>query len=311
MSDSAPLRILVVGAGAIGGYFGGRLLAAGRDVTFLVRPRRAEQLARDGLVIASPHGDLHLAAPPTVTAATLAAPFDLVLLSCKAFDLDAAIADVAPAVGARTAILPLLNGLLHLDALDARFGATRVLGGLCAISTTLDTAGRIAHLGEMQSLTFGERDGAVSPRVAAIAAAFGGAGFESRASEVILLEMWEKFVFLATLAGITSLLRAPVGAIVAAGGAGLVRALLAAGQAVARAAGYPPRPASLARAEAMLTAPGSPMTASMLRDIQQGRPIEAEHILGDLLRRHEALVGPAPDILRAAYVHAACYEAAR
>jgi len=311
MSDTNSARILVVGAGAIGGYFGGRLLAAGRDVTFLVRPGRAAALARDGLVIASPRGDLHLPAPPTVTADALRAPFDVVLLSCKAFDLDAAMQDFAPAVGERTSIVPVLNGIRHLDALDVRFGAARVLGGQCTISATMEPGGRIVHLAEMHVLGFGERDGARSPRLAAVAAALGGAGFDANASETVMQEMWEKFVFLATLAGITCLMRAPVGAIVAAGGTGLVRALLAACGATAEAAGYAPRPAFLQRAEAMLTGEGSGLTASMLRDIARGGAIEAEHILGDLLRRHEATIGPAPEILRAAYVHVAAYEAQR
>ncbi|HXN88012.1 MAG TPA: 2-dehydropantoate 2-reductase N-terminal domain-containing protein, partial [Methylocella sp.] len=122
------MRILVVGAGAIGGYFGGRLLQAGRDVTFLVRPKRAMELARDGLVIKSPNGDVTLKDPPTVQADKLAQKFDVVLLSCKAFDLDDAIKSFAPAVGPQTAIIPLLNGMRHLDVLDEKFGKDRVLG---------------------------------------------------------------------------------------------------------------------------------------------------------------------------------------
>src|SRR5277367_2531109 len=121
------MRILVVGAGAIGGYFGGRLLQAGRDVTFLVRPRRSAELAGEGLVIKSPLGDVTLKNPPTVQADKLTEKFDVILLSCKAFDLDDAIASFAPAVGPRTAIIPLLNGMRHLDVLDQKFGAEHVL----------------------------------------------------------------------------------------------------------------------------------------------------------------------------------------
>src|SRR5450631_3618834 len=142
------MRILVVGAGSIGGYFGGRLLEAGRDVTFLVRERRAAQLASTGLVISSPCGNVTLNAPPTVAAAALHEPFDLVLLSCKAYDLQGAMDSLAPAVGAKSAILPLLNGMAHLDTLAARFGGTRLLGGLCLISTVLDPDGRIVHLND-------------------------------------------------------------------------------------------------------------------------------------------------------------------
>src|SRR3979490_212364 len=132
------MRVLVVGAGAIGGYFGGRLLQAGDDVTFLVRPKRAAELASAGLVIKSPNGDVTLKNPPTVQADKLTENFDVVLLSCKAFDLDDAIKSFAPAWGPNTPLLPLLNGMHHLETLDAKFGRARVLGGLCAIAVTLN-----------------------------------------------------------------------------------------------------------------------------------------------------------------------------
>jgi 2-dehydropantoate 2-reductase len=305
------MRVLVVGAGAIGGYFGGRLHAAGRDVTFLVRARRAAQLARDGLLIRSPCGDVQISAPPHVVANDLRTPFDLVLLSCKAYDLDAAMEDIAPAVGATTTILPLLNGMCHLEALDARFGAGRVLGGQCAISAMLDRAGTIVHLGALHALSFGERDGTRPPRIAAIAALMQDAGFDARASDNVLLDMWEKFVLLATLAGTTCLMRAAVGDVVAAGGGDRILALLEECRATAAASGYAPRPRFMARAEAMLTAPGSLTTASMLRDIEQGGPIEADHIIGDLLRRHDALVGTEAPLLRTAWLHLSAYEARR
>jgi ketopantoate reductase len=197
------MRILVIGAGAIGGYFGGRLLQAGRDVTFLVRHGRAAELAATGLTIKSPKGDATLRSPPTVLAEELHEPYDLILLSCKACDLDGAVASFAPAVGRPTAILPLLNGMRHLDVLDARFGRDRVLGGECLISATLDEHRAIVHLSGNHEVAFGERDGATSDRVRAIAAAMTGVAFEARASEHILQEMWEKWVFLAAFASAT------------------------------------------------------------------------------------------------------------
>src|SRR5712672_2063335 len=184
------MRILVVGAGAIGGYFGGRLLQAGRDVTFLVRPKRAAELARDGLVIKSPNGDVTLKNPPAVQADKLNEKFDVVLLSCKAFDLDDAIKSFAPAVGPQTAIIPLLNGMRHLDVLDEKFGAERVLGGLCGIAATLNDKREAVHMAPLQSLNFGERDGQLSDRVRAIAEAMTGGNFGSVASEHIVQEMW-------------------------------------------------------------------------------------------------------------------------
>ena len=132
------MRILVLGAGGTGGYFGGRLLEAGADVSFLVRPARAQRLAADGLRIISPCGDFS-SSVKVLTLLDSAAPFDLILLSCKAYDLDSAIAAIRPAVGANTRILPLLNGLKHFDVLDAAFGSEHVLGGLCHISVTLGT----------------------------------------------------------------------------------------------------------------------------------------------------------------------------
>src|SRR4051794_10866298 len=174
------MRVLVVGAGALGGYFGGRLLASGRDVTFLVRPRRAEELARNGLRIESRFGDLHLEKPPTVLAEDLRQPVDLVLLSCKAYDLEAAMGSVAPAVGPGTAILPLLNGMAHLDALEDRFGADAVLGGVALIGATLRD-GTVVHLNDVHGLVFGDRAGGIPARIAAVAAAVDGAGFAPQA----------------------------------------------------------------------------------------------------------------------------------
>ncbi len=285
------MRILVVGAGATGGYFGARLAEAGRDVTFLVRPARAERLASEGLRVLSPVGDARIDAPKTVTADTLAAagPFDLVLLSAKAYDLAGAVADVAPAVGPDTAVLPILNGLRHLDVLDAAFGAGRVLGGSCSIVATLTGDGAIRQMTDLHTLTYGERDGARSERVARIEAQMEGVRFQPRASDKILLEMWEKWVFLATLAGATTSMRAAIGDIVAApGGKTLIEGLLNECQAVATANGHGSREKVLAGARKILTADGSAMTASMLRDIEGGARIEADHIVGDLIERGRA-----------------------
>jgi 2-dehydropantoate 2-reductase len=235
------MRILVVGAGAIGGYFGGRMLEAGRDVTFLVRPRRAAELASAGLVIKSPNGDVTLKNPPTVQAGKFTEKFDVVLLSCKAFDLDDAITSFAPAVGPQTSIIPLLNGMLHLDVLDGKFGRERVLGGLCAIAATLNEAREVVQLNPMQSLNFGERDGKLSDRVRAIAEVMASGRFGSTASENIVQEMWEKWVFLASLAASTCLMRSSVGNILAApGGKDFILGVLDECSEVAEAEGHAP-----------------------------------------------------------------------
>ncbi|WP_291847398.1 2-dehydropantoate 2-reductase [Bradyrhizobium sp.] len=305
------MRVLVVGAGAIGGYFGGRLLQAGRDVTFLVRPRRAAELAHAGLVIRSAAGDVTLKNPPTVQADRLAETFDLVLLSCKAFDLDDAIKSFAPAVGPNTAIIPLLNGMLHLDMLDRKFGPSRVLGGLCAIAVTLNEAREVVQLAPMQSLTFGERDGAMSERVRAIAGIFDSGKFGAAASAHILQDMWEKWVFLASLAASTCLMRTAVGNIVAvAGGEDFLLGMLDECSAIATAEGYPPGAPFLQRTRGLLTTAGSPMTASMFRDVRAGLPVEADHVIGDLVARADAAKIPAPK-LRIAYTHLKAYEKQR
>ena len=305
------MRILVVGAGAIGGYFGGRLLQAGTDVTFLVRPKRASELASAGLVIKSPAGDVTLENPPTVQADKLAEEFDVVLLSCKAFDLEDAIKSFAPAVGPKTAIIPLLNGMLHLDVLDEKFGADRVLGGLCAIAVTLNEAREVVQLAPMQSLNFGERDGSMSERVRAMAKVFESGKFGAVASEHIMQDMWEKWVFLASLAASTCLMRTSVGNIVAAtGGKDFLLGMLDECSAVATAEGYSPGGPFFQRTRGLLTTEGSPLTASMFRDVRSGLPVEADHVIGDLVARADAAKIPVPK-LRIAYIHLKAYEKQR
>lgn len=305
------MRILVVGAGAIGGYFGGRLLQAGRDVTFLVRPKRAELLAKNGLVIKSPVGDVTLPNPPTVLADKIKSPYDVIVLSCKAYDLDDAIKSFAAAVGPDTAIIPFLNGMKHLDVLDASFGIDCVMGGQCQIASTLDAQGVIQHLTPLQAMSFGERGKPKGDRAKRIEAALQGAMFDVKASDVIIQEMYEKWVFLATLAGATSLMRAAAGHITAApGGADFIRGLRAEIASVAEAAGHAPRAEFLERTGSMLFAPGSQITASMLRDIRVNARIEADQIIGDLIHRAEtnkkgALSVP---LLRIVYTHLKAYE---
>ena len=305
------MKILVVGAGAIGGYFGGRLLEAGRDVTFLVRPKRAAGLAARGLRIRSRFGDVTLANPATILAEDIRDTFDLVLLSCKAYDLEGAITSFAPAVGPDTVILPLLNGMRHLEILNERFSRERVLGGQCLIAAAL-TDGEIVHLNDTHELSFGEQNGPLSERVKAIATLMEGARFKAHASTEILQEMWEKWVFLASLAGSTCLMRAAIGDICASpGGTNLIGGLLEECRSIAAAAGYPMREARMERAREMLTAKGSTLTASMLRDVERNAPIEADHIIGDLLRREKEGAKSKVSLLSVAYTHLKAYEARR
>jgi 2-dehydropantoate 2-reductase len=281
------MRILVLGAGAIGGYYGGRLVEGGADVTFLVRPRRAQQLVERGLVVKSPLGDIERKVK-TVLAEDIRDPFDLVLLSCKAYDLDNAIAAIMPAMGPQSAVLPLLNGVNHMAALSGRFGAARVLGGACYIGALLDPSGEIRHVGEMERLTFGEVSGERSARSEAIARIFAGTKVNATLNDDIVHAMWEKFVTLASLAAATTLTRGNVGEIMAAPlGESLMLESLGECRRVAAAEGHEPSPDALERTRKMLTTRGSSFTASMMRDLVAGGPTEGDHIIGDLVRRAE------------------------
>jgi 2-dehydropantoate 2-reductase len=301
------MRLLVVGAGSTGGYFGGRLAQAGRDVTFLVRPNRAAQLAAKGLEIVSPHGGFTFA-PKTVTAGSLGGHYDTILLTVKAYSLEAALEDIAPAVGHGTMILPVLNGMRHIDLLTARFGGDAVLGGVCRIAAHLDGQGRVVQLSKFHDLAYGEMNSAVSQRLEQLDAFMQNAGFDAKLSPAIKREMWEKWVLLSTLGGITCLMRGSVGEIVAApGGSGFINGFLDEVAGVVAAVGVPSSEKALAQIRAMLTAQGSAFTSSMYRDLQDGSTIEADQIIGDLLARARKVNIPAP-LLTLAYTHLSIYQ---
>lgn len=302
------MRMLVLGAGALGGYFGGRALEAGLDVTFLVRPRRAAPLARDGLRVESPLGDI---ARPVATTDRAGPGFDVVLLSCKAYDLDDAIAAIRPAVEAGAAVLPVLNGLAHMDTLNAAFGPSRVWGGLAKCQATLTADGVVKHLGDWRWLTFGEQDGRMDGRAAALAAALRGAkGLEAEAVPDIQRRMWEKLVHLGTVAAGTVLMRANVGEIVRAGGRDFLVTLLERNAAIAAAHGHAMTPAFLDSYRALFSDPASSYTASMLRDLEAGGRTEAEHILG-FLAAAAGRAGVPAEIHAHALLHARAYDQRR
>ena len=304
------MRTLIVGAGGLGGFYGARLLAAGRDVTFLVRAKTAAQLAEHGLQMKSPAGDVSIAHPPMVLAEGITQPFDLIILTCKAGDLAGAMDSLAPAMGAGSMILPLLNGMAHMATLDARFGRGRVLGGACFISATRDADGTIRHLGQPDRLVFGDRDEPGSERIQRVADVLLNAGFEAQKLENIEQAMWEKWSFIATTAGITCLMRAAIGDIVAAGADHLSLQLFAENTAIAAAEGFVVGTALKGIAHRMLTQQGSTYTASMLRDREAGGPIEAQQIVGDLLEhgRRRQIATP---LLELVHANLRCYEERR
>lgn len=303
------MRILFLGAGAIGGYYGLQLAQAGADVAFLVRPGRATQLEAEGLVVRT-RGETRRLRVRTILAGQLNGSFDAVMLTCKAYDLPTAIEAIAPAVGPASVVVPLLNGLAHLDALDARFGAARVLGGVAYIAATLMPDGTINHTSPMDTLLFGDRSGRLTPSVEALSAAFAATPVAAKASTDILQDLWEKWCMLAAGAAITCLLRGTIGEVLATeDGAGVASALVGETRAIAAALGHAPRPPAIAQAGRTLGDPQSGWAASMMRDIQQGASrLEAEHIIGDLIRRGRA-AGVEVPMLATAYAHLQVYNA--
>jgi 2-dehydropantoate 2-reductase len=304
------VKILVLGAGAIGGYCGGRLAQAGADITFLVRLQRRAQLERDGLRIVSPTGDATLSVN-TVDASEVRAVYDVVLLTCKAYDLDSATDAIAPAMNGRVAIVPLLNGMSHLSRLDKRFGTSSVMGGTCALSVTLGTDGVIRHTDALQAVALGERGRGKSDRGLAIAKAFGATKIPCDLVDDIEQNMWEKIAVLSVLAAATCLFRANIGEIIAAPGGldALETAFAVNGEAAARC-GHPLRPAAMEFGRTVLIDARSARSASMRHDLEAGRRVESDHIIGwmvDVARSH----GLEPTLLALALTHLKAYEGRR
>ncbi|MBC9906019.1 MULTISPECIES: 2-dehydropantoate 2-reductase [Achromobacter] len=305
------MRMLFLGAGGTGGYFGGRAAQAGADVTFLVREPRAARIREQGLRIKSPLGDATLQ-PQLVTQQTLQGSYDVVVLSCKAYDLASAIEAIRPAVGPDTAVLPIMNGVLQYDVLDREFEPHRVLGGLCQINATLGPEGEVVHLGKYANIVFGERAGpARSERCVALEQALAGGEYVSRLSTDIYQDIWEKYVFLTTMAAATCLMRGTIGQIASSDdGIDIMTGLLQESQAVAAASGHAVRPEADASARKVIGDRTQPVTASMFRDLSQGLPVEADHIVGDMVRRARTL-GVDATYLRTAYAHLQVYQAQR
>ncbi len=297
------MKILILGAGGIGGYFGARLLQAGADVSFLVREKRKQLIDSEGLRIETPRGDFSVQ-PPTVTAATVKPEYDLIVLAPKSYDLEDALASLAQAQG-RAAFLPFLNGIDHLTVLDAQFGKERVLGGVAHIAATITESGAVRQLSDLHRLTVGARDPAHEALARAFIGACKKAEFDSVYSEDIAQVLWDKWVFLATLAGMTTACQGNVGEIMATPyGQALTLQMYEECCAVARASGHPVTPVVADAARSMLTQKGSAFTASMLRDLQAGQRTEYEHILGAMARRGVDANLPM-DLVRLAHTHMA------
>ncbi|HTR83594.1 MAG TPA: ketopantoate reductase family protein [Reyranella sp.] len=304
------MKILILGAGAVGGYWGARLTQAGADVTFLLREKRAELVKREGLVVKSPKGDFTQKVK-VVTQGGEGGPYDLVILACKAYDLPSAMDAIAPAVGAHTTIVPILNGHAHFATLDARFGREKVAGGLARIGGMLGPNGEILHSGS-SGVSFGERDS--KPARAALVeldAAGKKGGIEGGLNANINQDLWDKWIMLGAIAGMCSAMRGTIGDMMAAeDGNAIMNEIFDECCKVAAAEGFKPSEKVADAVRASLTAKGARTVASILGDMEKGKAVEAHQIVGDMLARARKHGIAAPN-LRFAYAHLQTYEARR
>jgi 2-dehydropantoate 2-reductase len=230
------------------------------------------------------------------------------LLTVKAFSLESALPDMAAALGPETMILPVLNGMRHVDILADRFGKKSVVGCACKINASMDDRGRIVQHNLLQDIAYGEMDGVVSQRIQGLDQFMRDAGFDARLSSTIEREMWEKWILLAGLGGINCLMRGTIGEVAQAPrGSEFVGRLLEEIVAVVKAVGVAPSPEFIVAAKAGLTATGSTQTSSMYRDLQRGVPVEADQIIGDLVERAR-LAGIETPLLAAIYTHLCVYQ---
>ena len=304
------MKILILGAGAVGGYWGARLHQSGADVTFLLREKRAETVRKNGLVVKSPKGDAVIPAK-VVTKGSDGGPYDVIVLACKAYDLDSAMESIAPAVGDNTTIVPMLNGHAHFATLDAKFGAAKVAGGLARISGMLGPNGEILHSGA-SGVSFGERDGK-SGRASLVEldAACKKAGIEGGLNANINQDLWDKWIMLGSIASMCSAMRGSVGDMMETeDGAAIMGEILDECCKVAASEGHAPSDKVRASVQTMLTTKGSKSVASILGDMEKGGAVEAKQIVGDMLGRARKAGIAAPN-LRFAYAHLQTYEARR
>jgi 2-dehydropantoate 2-reductase len=289
------MKIAILGSGGVGGYFGGRLAAAGTDVTFIARGAHLDAIRRNGLHLTSPRGDAHIAKPKVVETIAEAGPVDLVLVGVKLWDTEAVAASLAPLARAGAAVLSLQNGVQKDDILREHIPAAAVMGGVCYIAATIAEPGVIAHSGTLQRLVFGEYGGETSARGEAFLKVCTEAGIDGEFSDAIERLIWEKFVFLVGLSGTTALFRTSIGPIREDA---QQRAMLLAAMrevvAVGRAKGVPlPEDFADGRLAFCDTIPAG-MTSSMKTDLERGNRLELPWLSGGVTRMGQALGVPTP-----------------
>jgi len=303
------MRILIVGAGGVGGYFGARLVQSGADITFLLREARYSKIQKDGLVVETPD-ETFTVKPKVITKDKLKPEYDLIVLAPKSFDFEDAIHSIAGA-SSKGVFLPFLNGLDHIHQLDDKFGIDRVLGGVAKISATISASGAVKQLTNLHAITVGHR----STGNEAVARNFFSlcekATFDCQYSENIEQSLWDKWVFLASLAGITTLCRDHVGKICATKwGIESATSMFNESCAIAKANGFSISEAAQKLSLEMLANVHSSHAASMLRDLTQGNKTEHDHVLGQLIERGVTHGVPC-SLLKIAHTHLAVEQGNR
>ncbi|EJQ52520.1 2-dehydropantoate 2-reductase [Bacillus cereus BAG6X1-2] len=301
------MRILVLGAGGVGGFFGGRLVEKGEDVTFLVRSKRKQQLEEKGLVIRSVNGDFSFQ-PNLITKEDRTSPFDVILFSTKAYHLNEAIVDLKPFVGKNTVIIPLLNGIAQLSLLQKEFGEEKVIGGLCFIETTLNNEGDVVQTSVANRLVFGEIKPQDSERIKRISKTFADTKASFVLSENILQDMWHKYLFITVMSGVTTLMRAPIGLIRESdGGREFIRNLFEESVQIMKSMEAPVKDNIVEEHMKTIDKISYDMKSSMQRDMEKGSLIEGKHLQGYLLKLAEEMSIDVP-LLSVVYQNLKVYE---
>ena len=288
------MRIAVMGAGGLGGYFGARLALGGAEVHFIARGRHLQAMHDDGLRIVGPE-PLHVAHVNATDDAHSVGPVDLVMLCVKLWDTEAALEQIRPLVGAQTAIVSFQNGVLKDQALRAAYGAGPVMGGVGYVATTIDRPGVIRQTGPMQRLLFGEFDGSRSTRGQAFLQACLAGGIQAELSADIEREIWQKFVFLAALSGTTTTIRKPIGPIRAnAQTRGFLLDVMREVVAVGRAHGVNVAEDYAEQRLKLADEVAPDMTSSMHHDLERGNRLEVRWLAGAVVELGRARNVPTP-----------------
>jgi len=289
------MRIAVMGTGGVGGYFGGLLAKAGEDVTFIARGEHLRAIREHGLQVESVHGDFTVRPAQATDDPRSVGQVDLVLFTTKTYQIEDAARAMQPMIGSHTAILPLQNGLDASERTIATLGRGPVLGGICEVGSFIARPGVIKHVSQFRRVVAGELDGRITPRVEAIVAAFKNAGVTAEATDNIQKARWTKFIFIAPFSGVGAVARVPAGEIV---GCPETRQMLEAAMlevnAVAHAAGVALDADIVPRTMTFCANMAPGQTASMQRDVLDGKPSELESIIGVVVRLGAELGVPTP-----------------